>query len=398
MSTREITKEELIYVPITEGEEDAKYGGIKKELLVRDLSDLEEKYVVCCSCKGVLRGTMFTEKGYKCTSCVKAEDKNTVTVDQPAIDTIEVFCPMRHKGCERKETVSTLEEHLAVCEFFPVACELNCDCLLLQAEMEDHVQNKCENRRIDCTYCTYNLTVAEMDNHLETCGEHPVVCPNNCQLEEMKRKDLEAHLDKDCELAEVECPYSHSGCEVRLARNEMMQHENEHQSEHLRFLNAHIKRLETSIKRNSNGTIVMQINDLENKLKNESELRIESEAFYVCLYKCQAIIDLNDRSKKVVGVYVRVVKGEWDDELKWPFTGRFSFSMINKKKENRSKIRSVEVRGEEDPNFQKPGEELKPGKGFSVFSSHDLVRQNKFCSGNNLLLKICVEPYSTQLY
>ncbi|KAI6661297.1 TNF receptor-associated factor 4 isoform X2 [Oopsacas minuta] len=397
-STREISKDELIYVPISEDEENPKYGGLKKELLVRDLSDLEEKYVVCCSCKGVLRGTMFTEKGYKCSNCVKGDDKNTVGVEQPAIDTIEVFCPMRHKGCERKETISTIEDHLANCEFYPVACELNCEKLLLPDEVEEHVQNECENRMVGCAYCSDNLKVADMDNHLLECTEHPVMCPNDCQPNEMKRKELEQHINKECKLAVVNCVYSHSGCEVNLARNEMVEHENVYQSEHLRCLNSYIKRLESTIMRNTNGTIVMQINELESKLKGGQEVRLESEPFYVCLYKCQAIIELNDRSRKVIGVYVRVVKGEWDDELKWPFNGRFTFSMINKKKENRNKIRSVEVRGEDDKNFHKPDDDVKPGRGFTVFASHDLVRQAKFSGGDSLLLKICVEPYSTQLY
>ena len=398
MSVREISKEELLYVPINNDEDNPKYGGLKKDLLVRDLSDLEEKYVVCCSCKGVLRDTIFTEKGYKCSNCVnKGEDKNTIEVEQPAIDSIEVFCPMRHKGCERKETVSTLEEHLAICEFFPVACELKCDKLLLTAEMEEHVANECENRKLDCVNCAENMRAGEMDNHQLVCVEHPVVCPNNCGQNEMKRKDLQEHIDGVCELTVLKCTYSQCGCEVSLARNEMKQHENEHQSEHLSLMNAHIKRLESSIMRSANGTVVLQIRELESKLKSEEGIRIVSDAFYACLYKCQAIVELNDRSRKVLGLYVRVVKGEWDDQLRWPFNGRITFTMINKNREKQSKIRTVEIRGEEE-NFLRPGDELKPGKGFSVFASHDLVRQGKFSKGDSILLKISVEPYSTQLY
>ena len=398
MNAREISKEELMYVPINSDEENPKYGGLKKDLLVRDLSDLEEKYVVCSSCKGVLRDTIFTDKGYKCSTCVnKGEDKNTVGVDQAAIDSIEVFCPMRHKGCERKETVSTLEEHLAHCEFFPVACKLNCDKLLLANEMEEHVTNECENRKLDCAYCSVSMKVGEMDNHLLVCGEHPVLCPNDCGQNEMKRKELEEHINRVCELAVQKCAYSQYGCEVSLARNELQQHEDVYQREHLALMNAHIKRLESTIMRNANGTVVLQINELESKLKCEEGTRIVSDSFYACLYKCQAIIELNDRSRKVIGLYVRVVKGEWDDQLRWPFSGRITFAMINKKKEKQSKLRTVEIRGEEE-NFSRPGDELRPGKGFSVFASHELAKKAKFSGGDSLLFKICVEPYSTQLY
>ena len=388
-----------MYVPINNDEESPKYGGIKKDLLVRELSNLEEKYVECCSCKGVLRDTVFTDKGYKCSNCVnKDEDKNMVEVDQPAIDRMEVFCPMRHKGCERKETVSTLEEHLANCEFFPVACEFNCDKILLASEMEEHIANECENRKLDCEYCEDNMRAGDMDGHLLVCAEHPVLCPNECGQDEMKRKELQEHIDSACELTVLKCAYTQSGCEVSLARNEMKQHENEHQSEHLSLLNAHIKRLESSIMRNSNGTIVLHISELESKLSSEEGIQIASDAFYACLYKCQAIVELNDRSRKVLGLYVRVVKGEWDDQLKWPFSGRITFTMINKKREKQSKMRSVEIRGGEEENFGCPGDELKPGKGFSVFASHELIKQAKFSTGDSLLLKICVEPYSTQVY
>ena len=395
-TTRDISKEELIYVPINSDEENTpKYGGIKKDLLVKELSELEENYVVCSSCGGVLRGSIFTEKGYKCSSCVSQADvKNSLEVEQPAIASIEVYCPMRNKGCDRKETVSTIEEHLENCEFYPVACKLNCEMLLTQDEMEDHVAKECENREIECAYCFTQTKVGEMDDHLEECKEHPVICPNDCEQNEMKRKELEDHVNTKCALAVTNCAYSQYGCEEKITRMDLDQHEKEFQGDHLNLMNAHIKRLESTLIRNTNGGIMMVVDSLADKMKRGESVRIVSDPFYSCLYKFEAILDMNDRNKKVMGAYVRVLKGEWDEQLSWPFKGRIVFRLLNKKKEKRSIVQTVDTQGEE-ASFEKPGDEPNPSRGFSVFASHEQIRQDKFSRGDSIFIKISVERYST---
>ena len=48
------------------------------------------------------------------------------------------------------------------------------------------------------------------------CLEIKVTC--ECCGEAMKRGQLEEHINKECEKISVPCPFSSSGCDVRLSR------------------------------------------------------------------------------------------------------------------------------------------------------------------------------------
>ena len=54
-----------------------------------------------------------------------------------------------------------------------------------------------------------------------------------------------------------------------------------------------------------------------------------SDPFYVGPYKCQGSIlwDCNNTDK--VGCFIRIMKGEFDYKLKWPFIYRFKFVIFN---------------------------------------------------------------------
>ena len=120
--------------------------------------------------------------------------------------------------------MSELLHHLEECELFPVACPLGCRdereevSRVERRRVETH-RTCCPMRTVKCEYCSVSVKACDMNEHLEVCEEFPIPCPIECSEEfRVKRKDKSIHLSQECPLQETECPYSQYGCEVKVQR------------------------------------------------------------------------------------------------------------------------------------------------------------------------------------
>ena len=106
-----------------------------------------------------------------------------------------------------------------------------------------HQNQQCMKRPYSCEHChEFDSTFVDVtESHYWQCNQFPVTCPNECQEETFKQKDIEDHLKNKCPLTEVGCCYVYAGCEVRLPRKDM--------SEHMRDTVAHMALLENEIKK-----------------------------------------------------------------------------------------------------------------------------------------------------
>ena len=84
-----------------------------------------------------------------------------------------------------------------------------------------------------------------------------------------------------------------------------------------------------------------------------------------------------------VSVGIRMMKGEFDSHLKWPFKGEITVELVNQKEGGKNHERKpVEHTGSEkrDAYFQRvtEGERAERGWGFAEFISHaDLYKPEK---------------------
>ena len=148
---------------------------------------------------------------------------------------------MKKKGCDWTNELSELLHHLEECELFPVACPLGCRdekgevSRVERRRVETH-RTCCPMRTVKCEYCSVSVKACDMNGHLEVCEEFPIPCPNKCSEEfRVKRKDKSIHLSQECPLQETECPYSQYGCEVKVQRRNLEQHEKEEIHKHLKL-------------------------------------------------------------------------------------------------------------------------------------------------------------------
>ncbi len=109
----------------------------------------------CCGqhfCGGCIKNWLKRQK--TCPHCRKAnfnfmKDKRM----KRAIDSLKIYCPNRSKGCDKITALGERNQHLEKCLFVVVSCTKKCGEKILRKKLQDHEDNRCLNRRVQCQYC-----------------------------------------------------------------------------------------------------------------------------------------------------------------------------------------------------------------------------------------------------
>ena len=149
-----------------------------------------------------------------------------------------------------------------------------------------------------------------------------------------------------------------------------------------------------------NISILVSTGQLEWKIKGvkqkiEKKENIYSDPFYVGLYKCQGSIVWDCDNTGKVGCFVHILKGKFDNKLKWPFIYRFKFVLLNQDRNEDDYIRSHEITKEtlhyRTNCFKKPTEIRNEGFGTSSFISNTEILTWKYCKNDYISIHITVE-------
>ena len=136
-----------------------------------------------------------------------------------------------------------------------------------------------------------------------------------------------------------------------------------------------------------------KVKGVKQKIENKEETF--SDPFYVGLYKCQGKIRWDRNNTGKVGCFIRIMKGEFDDKLKWPFIYRRKFVLLNQNRNEDNHVWSNEITKEtlkKYPQcFQKPTEIRNSGIGTFSFISNTEILTEKYCKEDSISLHITVE-------
>ena len=238
------------------------------------------------------------------------------------------------------------------------------------------------------------------------------------------------HLEH-CELFSVACPYSQYGCEVKVLKRNLEEHEKEDMHKHMKLTISIISNMQCKVseQKKENEQLRTKIVQLE---KNDEELKKSylelkspltaistfllrgnigwniigvkdkisqnndtySDPFYVGLYKFQGWVGWV-RHDNHIGFYLSIMKGEWDDTLKWPILYKYSMVLINQLDDKHNYKFNDEITEEDFKEFSecfsKPSTEGNNGFGSVNFISHADLLQKKYSNGDRITLKISVE-------
>lgn len=134
---------------------------------------------------------------------------------------------------------------------------------------------------------------------------------------------------------------------------------------------------------------------LEEKKKNNGSIR--SEPFIIFLYKLRLTIYLNGDGKGKgthLGMFLNIMRGEYDDILEWPFRKRITFSILDmggKQQHFKDTLKPEAYLRASDKQFHKPVSECNRGWGFADFISHKKLLEGNFVKDNILTIRCELE-------
>ena len=229
-------------------------------------------------------------------------------------------------------------------------------------------------RPYTCIHCksfkgSYDAVVSK---HWPECSFYPTACPNKCG-KTFKRKNINLHRMLHCPLEPVECDFQHMGCTVKLNRKDKEEHLEKNVASHLLLQTKSYKKLEEE-----NKLLQKQVAELSKDVQalkevigfkgdtqlpslpisslctvaDEKKFTLEnfarhkksgdtwySQPFYshpkgykLCL-RVRACGEGKGKGTHV-SVFVNLMQGEFDDNLKWPFTGRITVRLVNQENDD----------------------------------------------------------------
>ena len=271
-------------------------------------------------------------------------------------------CDNVERGCEWGGTVGTLEEHVTTCDFTSVPCPKDCKRnniiqIIMRKDLEKHLKKECMNREHECQHCGKKDTFTNITGiHDDICEKKVLPCPNADCSESMRRAKLEQHLENDCKHTMISCKYERIGCDVKMKRKDMGAHEQDDKAHLHQALNTVVKlqddlrsatetiesmkevvqdRLQSvteTITSRQKKSVVFKIINYEKKKENNEGF--DSQSFYSDINEYNMRINVypngnSDGEGTHVSVFVSILKGDNDDNLKWPFIGTVEIELLN---------------------------------------------------------------------
>ena len=288
---------------------------------------------------------------------------------------------------------------MTTCEFALVPCPKECKDkkkkvkLFVRNDLDKHLKEDCRNRDFTCKHCGEKGTYASITNiHFQKCLKKPVPCPNGCSSI-MERQHVSEHVATECELTVIACKYKRLGCDRELKRKDMAAHE-EDDKLHLRMaMDTTVKLKEQDALKNGEPLKFKLTNYQEKKENSDS---VQSPSYYTSPNGYHVALQVYANGEGTgegthVSVYAPILKGKYDDHLKWPFNGKIIFTLLNQLEDKNHHQGTTKLTAEH--NTQAGGPAWGKGK-FIPHSAldYDAVKNTQYLKDDTLYFRMSVEP------
>ncbi|XP_077692910.1 TNF receptor-associated factor 4 isoform X2 [Eretmochelys imbricata] len=333
---------------------------------------------------------------------------------------LTIRCIHSEEGCRWSGHIKHLQPHLGTCGFNVIPCPNRCSAKLSRRDLPGHLQHGCPKRRVECEFCSSDFTGEAYEDHQGACPQESVYCENKCGARLMRRL-LPQHTLADCPKRTQPCPYCTKPFvfdTIQCPKLAMSRHLDESTKVHLGMVCSLVSRQRQEIQElrqdveellvSSDGVLIWKITDYARKLQ-ESKVRSNYEFFSPPFYthrygyKLQVSVFPNGNGSgegSHLSVYIRVLPGQYDNLLEWPFSYRVTFSLLDQSDPSLAKPQHITETFNPDPNwknFQKPGasrsslDESTLGFGYPKFISHEDIKKRNYVRENTVFIKASVE-------
>ena len=392
---------------------------------------LREPFLTACCGNHLSQEAVTRLQGQPCPVC-KERNLNTIPDKyfKRRINEFKVHCLNKSLGCEWVGELGNLDRHLSQnsvegeCQFVTVACPYSCGDSFQRCQLEGHKAKKCPNRPFTCQYCSHKATyITVTNNHWPICKQYLLECPNKCGENAIERQHLPKHLEETCPQQVIKCEFSYAGCEVECQRQHMQTHLEESMKVHLNKVShtlhckaqqqqCIIEQLQKQIVALMSALTLITL-DVQKPLApvfipppdivmtDFEEHKKAGDVWYsppfyshIGGYKmCLGVVanGYGDGEATHVSVCWCLNRGEYDDQLKWPFRGAIAIQLLNQSRDEGHCERTVTFDDSVDDEYagRVVGQERATGLGFGQFIAHtELNTKNKEYQNDSLKFRI----------
>ena len=229
-------------------------------------------------------------------------------------------------------TIGTFKDHMETCEFAMVPCPKKCRVSyvsLRRRDLDKHLEN-CPLRDYTCQHCGEKGTFAGITGiHDMTCEKKILPCSNAECTQTMERQQMDEHVLTQCPHTVISCKYKGIGCDKESKRKDMAAHEKA-DNLHLHMALDAVNTLQGIIQEKTvtlRGSESMTFAVPGYKEKTDAyEFDFTSPSFYTNGYHMEVAVFFHG-----IVMYFRthILKGRYDNVLKWPFVGNVSIKLLN---------------------------------------------------------------------
>ncbi|XP_064619691.1 TNF receptor-associated factor 4-like isoform X2 [Lineus longissimus] len=330
-------------------------------------------------------------------------------------DHLEFTCSHRRRLCDfcgQEFAGDMYDTHEGNCQYEVVWCENKCGAKLQRRFLGNHTKNECHKRLANCRYCQKEFLYETLQTHQYSCPRYPIPCPNRCEPVKIPREEIDSHINECCPSATISCMFKEYGCQHKCPRFNLERHLDDNTKGHLTMMCKHVRRQQQQINalrakvnnlsQVTDGVFIWKVTDYKLKLaeaRSKLGLEIMSEPFYTSRYGYKLIASafLNGNGSgegKYFSLYIKLLPGEYDTLLEWPFKLPVSFFLIDQtsKLDSRTDIMESFVPDPSWKHFQKPGKEDNSlGFGYPKFVPHETIRTRHYLKEDSLFVKIEVD-------
>ena len=379
------------------------------EPLTEPYLSIECGHHLCWQCRDRLLSIGKTE----CPTCREPDVLTNAILEkylQRVVKSLKVRCSDYKEGCEWVGELRDLHDHLDPAKGrCGIACPFGCGKYGRRSEMREHSRRHCHKRMISCENCSYyNKFTIVTEKHYPICPRSPIDCPNqHCPVEGLRRHQLEQHLN-ECSHQLVDCP--NTGCSVKLPRGEMKLHTLQQHNKLLEETNQAVAIIPATVSPQylyNQAPMEFIISDFSEKKEANEEWY--SSPFYTHNrgYKFRLQVYPNGygigRSRDThISVYAQLMRGEYDNELEWPFEVDIRVELVNWRADKNHHSDTIPFNRYSSSKFSSRvfDQETATGFGNSQFISHtDLAptTNTEYLRDNYLKLRVSAIVYSTHL-
>ena len=275
---------------------------------------------------------------------------------------VSSVCPKREVPCTfcgHKFQFVAIDEHYLKCTEFPVRCPNSCTEIdrLPRGKLYDHLQH-CPMQDVQCRFarfgCSINVKRKDMPQHMRDYG------PDHLDLMSAFCLDISGRLiEKDRQISEINHRLQESKQEVGILRDTQQKMQADFQM-HLRVQQNALYRLQETDQRVANLGMQIQVQgERGESLRRRAailETLVSVPPYYFTLtnfalhkrgttqwmcppfynelggYKLAIEISANGEGAGKgthISVYIRIMRGEYDDILKWPLKASITIQLIS---------------------------------------------------------------------